>query len=132
VVFSGVFATVGVTTIVTVAVPLLVTTYPVAICLIILTLMGRAVAHRAIYAGAVIGALSTSVFEALTAAEMPIAIVNTAISYIPLANAGFAWIVPGLIGALVGMALARAGIGSPIPTAAEVADDVKGAAVAAE
>ncbi len=120
VVFSGVFATVGVTTIVTVAVPLLVTTYPVAICLIILTLIGRPVAHRAIYAGAVIGALSTSVFEALTAAGMPIAPINTAITYIPLASSGFAWIVPAVVGTLVGLALAKAGIGSPIPDVAEM------------
>jgi len=128
VVFSGVFATVGVTTIVTVAVPLLVTTYPVAICLIILTLIGRPVAHRAVYAGAVIGALSTSVFEALTAANMPVAAVNTAITHIPLAEAGFAWIVPGVLGGLIGLALAKAGVGSPVPAVVDLADDVEEAA----
>jgi len=120
VVFSAVFATVGVTTILAVSVPVLVTMYPVAICLIILTLMGRVVAHRAVYAGAVIGALSTSVFEALTAAGMPIAIANTAITHIPLANAGFAWIVPGVVGALVGLVLSKNGFGSPIPSTVEV------------
>ena len=123
VVFSAVFATVGVTTILAVSVPLLVTMYPVAICLIILTLMGRTVAHRAIYAGAVTGALSTSVFEALTAAGMPIAIVNTAISHIPLANAGFAWIVPGVVGAIVGFILSKNGFGSPIPSVIDVVAD---------
>jgi LIVCS family branched-chain amino acid:cation transporter len=120
VVFSGVFATVGVTTIVTVAVPLLVTTYPVAICLIILTMIGRTVANRAIYAGAVIGALSTSIFDALNAAGLPIAAANSAIAHIPLANAGFPWIVPALAGALVGAALTLGGVGSPIPATVEV------------
>lgn len=132
VVFSGVFATVGVTTIVTVAVPLLVTMYPVAICLIILTLIGRVVANSAIYAGAVIGALSTSVFEALTAAGMPIAFANAAISHIPFANAGFAWIVPGVAGALVGIVLSKNGIGSPIPSTAETSADSAEAVVAAD
>ena len=122
VVFSGVFATVGVTTIVTVAVPLLVTTYPVAICLIILTLMGNIVAHRAIYAGAVVGALSTSVFEALTAAGMPITFANDAIAHIPFATAGFAWIVPGAVGAIVGFVLSKNGFGSPIPSTVEVVE----------
>jgi LIVCS family branched-chain amino acid:cation transporter len=125
VVFSAVFAIVGVTTILAVSVPVLVTMYPVAICLIILTLLGRAVAHSAVYAGAVIGALSTSMFEALTAANLPIEIVNTAITYIPLANAGFAWIVPGVVGALIGMALAKTGIGSPIPSAAEMVEEAE-------
>jgi len=112
VVFSGVFATVGVTTIVNVAVPLLVTMYPVAIALIVLTMMG--VHKRAVYAGAVIAALSTSVFEASTAAGMPIGPVNAAISHIPLANGGFAWIIPSLLGALVGWVLARRGVGGEI------------------
>jgi LIVCS family branched-chain amino acid:cation transporter len=123
VVFSGVFATVGVTTIVTVAVPLLVTMYPVAICLIILTLMGNIVAHRAIYAGAVAGALSTSLFEALTAAGMPITFVNNAIAHIPFASAGFAWIVPGVVGAVVGFVLSKNGFGSPIPSVIDVVAD---------
>ena len=128
VVFSGIFATVGVTTIVTVAVPLLVPTYPVAICLIILTLMGGVVAHRAIYAGAVFGALSTSVFEALTAAGMPIEVINNAIAHIPFATAGFAWIVPGVVGALIGLVLSKNGFGSPIPSTAEILGESAAAA----
>ncbi len=116
VVFSGIFATVGVTTIVNIAVPLLVTTYPVAICLIILTLLGNLVRNRIVYAGAVIGALSTSVFEALTAAGLPITPINDLISNIPLAGAGFAWIVPAVVGAVVAAVLAKMGMGGPVPT----------------
>jgi LIVCS family branched-chain amino acid:cation transporter len=115
VVFSGVFATVGVTTIVTVAVPLLVTVYPVAIGLIVLTLVG--VRNRAVYAGAVIGSLCTSVFDALTAAGLPIEIANQTIAKIPFAAAGFAWMIPTLVGALVGLAFAKSGRGAPIPVA---------------
>jgi LIVCS family branched-chain amino acid:cation transporter len=120
VVFSGVFATVGVTTIVNIAVPLLVTVYPVAICLIVLTMLGRSVRKRAVYAGAVTGALVTSVFDALTAAGLPIPLANAAISRIPFAAAGFPWILPAVAGALVGLVLAARGIGSPIPEPAAV------------
>ncbi len=116
VVFSGVFATVGVTTIVNVAVPLLVTMYPVAIALILLTMIG--VSKRAIYAGAVVGALSTSVFEATTAAGLPIGFANAAISYIPLADSGFAWIIPSVVGACVGWVMAHRGLGGEIPVSA--------------
>jgi len=113
-VFSAVFATVGVTTIVTVAVPLLVTVYPVAITLVLLTMSGRLVRSRAVYAGAVAGALSTSIFEALTAAGLPVQTVNNAIAAIPLAQSGFPWIIPALAGGLIGALLARAGIGSAV------------------
>jgi LIVCS family branched-chain amino acid:cation transporter len=102
--------------------------YPVAICPTILTQMDGVVAHRAIYAGAVIGALSTSIFEALTAAGMPITFVNNAITHIPFANAGFAWIVPGVVGALIGLVLSKNGIGSPIPSTAEILGESAAAA----
>lgn len=115
VVFSGIFATVGVTTIVNVAVPLLVTVYPVAIALIVLTLIGRPVADRAIYTGAVVGALLTSIPDALTAAGMPVAFLNQAVATIPFAAAGFAWVIPTAVGALVGLVVARKGVSRPIP-----------------
>jgi LIVCS family branched-chain amino acid:cation transporter len=117
VVFSGIFATVGVTTIVTLAVPLLVTVYPVVIVLILLTMLG--VTRRAVYAGGVIGAFATSVFEALSAAGMPITAANDLIARIPLASMGFPWIIPAALGALVGAAVAATGRGGSIaPTAA--------------
>ncbi|MFC2156507.1 branched-chain amino acid transport system II carrier protein, partial [Acidobacteriota bacterium] len=106
VIFSGIFATVGVTQIVKIAVPFLVMVYPVAICLIILTIIGRKAIHRYVYIGAVSGALATSVFEALTAAGLPIAFINNLISQIPLGNAGFPWILPAVIGGIVGGAIA--------------------------
>lgn len=113
-VFSAIFATVGVTTIVKVAFPLLVTVYPVVIVLIILTLAGRLVRHRAIYAGAVIGALSTSLFDALTAAGVPVHAVNQIIALIPFASSGFPWILPAVAGGIIGAGLAKTGIGGTV------------------
>ncbi len=120
-VFSGVFATVGVTTIVTVAVPLLVTVYPVAIALIVLTLLGMK--YRAVYGGAVVGALLTSVPDALTAASMPIAFANDLVAKIPFAGAGFAWIIPTVLGAVVGLVVAKSGSGTMIETPQEHATE---------
>jgi len=107
VVFSGIFATVGVTTIVNVAFPLLVTVYPVAIALIVLTLIGRPVAYRSVYIGAVTGAFLTSIPEALTLIGIPVDFLNDAIEMIPFATAGFAWIIPTTAGAIIGFLLAR-------------------------
>ncbi|RPJ79303.1 MAG: branched-chain amino acid transport system II carrier protein [Acidobacteria bacterium] len=121
VVFSAIFATVGVTTIVTLAVPLLVTVYPVAIVLIILTMLEPLVTNRLIYIGAVIGALSTSIPDALTSAGLPIAAVNVAIARIPLAEPGFPWIVPALLGGVIGAAFAATGRGSDVRKARQPA-----------
>jgi LIVCS family branched-chain amino acid:cation transporter len=122
-VFSAVFATVGVTTIVKVAVPLLVTVYPIAIVLILLTMLGRLVKHRAIYAGAVAGAFSTSLFDAFTSAGLPVAAVNQWISFIPFAKSGFPWILPALAGGIIGLILAKAGIGGRISEPAGLKPD---------
>lgn len=120
--FSAVFATVGVTTIVRVAFPLLVTVYPIVIVLILLTMAGRAIRSRAVYAGAVIGALSTSLFDALTAAGAPIQVVNRVILEIPFASSGFPWILPALLGGIIGAGLARAGVGGTIDQASLAVD----------
>ena len=101
-IFSGIFSTVGVTKIVMIAVPLLVLVYPVTIVLIILTILGRTTLRKSIYTGAVIGALSTSLFDALASAGFPISSANALISYIPLAKAGFPWILPALAGGIIG------------------------------
>jgi LIVCS family branched-chain amino acid:cation transporter len=122
VIFSAVFATVGVTVIVTIAVPLLVTVYPVAIVLILLTMSGGWIKNRAIYAGAVVGALGISVFDALTAAGLPIEWVNNLIAAIPLASSGFPWVIPAILGTVVGAVLAKAGYGSTIESPAAAAD----------
>ncbi|MFO7867616.1 MAG: branched-chain amino acid transport system II carrier protein [Candidatus Aminicenantes bacterium] len=108
-VFSGVFATVGVNKIVQIAVPLLVMVYPVAIILILFTIARKRALPRAVYTGAIAGALATSVFEALTAAGLPVVFVNNLINYIPLAEAGFPWIIPALIGTAAGAVLAQRG-----------------------
>ena len=118
VVFSGVFATVGVTRIVQIAVPLLVLVYPVAIILIILTLLGRKAIPSAIYLGAVIAALVTSVFDALTAAGLPVVAVNDLIAYIPLAKPGFPWILPAVLGGVLRAFFIKRDSREPDPTSA--------------
>jgi LIVCS family branched-chain amino acid:cation transporter len=114
--FSAVFATVGVTTIIKVAVPLLVMVYPTVIVLVILTMAGRLVMNRATYVGAIAGAAATSLFEALTAAGVPIDAVNQLIQHIPLAKSGFPWILPALLGGVIGAIAAKAGAGGTIST----------------
>ncbi len=105
VVFSGIFAIVGVTTIVRVAVPLLVTVYPVVIVLILLTVAG--VRHRGVYTGAVTAALAVGLLDAFTAAGLPIAPANAVVSHIPFAAGGFPWIIPAVAGGALGLMLPK-------------------------
>ena len=109
VVFSGLFATVGVTTIVNLAYPLLVTVYPVAITLIVLTLIGGRATRRAVCVGAVAGALLTSIPEALAIAGLPLDALNAVLARLPFAASGFAWLLPAIVGGLAGLAVAERG-----------------------
>ncbi|WZL72691.1 branched-chain amino acid transport system II carrier protein [Clostridiaceae bacterium 35-E11] len=101
VVFSGIFANVGVEQIVKLAVPLLVTVYPIAIVLIVMSLFDNLIKNKRAYLGAVYGALFVSLFDGLSAIGVNTSFIEKFINALPLANSGFAWILPALIGALI-------------------------------
>lgn len=107
VVFSGVFANVGVEQIVKLAVPLLVTVYPIAIVLILMSLFDNLIKNKRAYLGAVYGALFISLFDGISAMGINTSFIEKFINALPLANSGFAWILPALIGALITTKFAR-------------------------
>ncbi len=111
-VFSAIVSNAGVETIVNFAVPLLVTVYPVAIVLIVLAIFDNFVINRGVYIGAVYGALLVSLFDALAAMGINITSVQGVINTLPFANQGFSWIVPAVIGALIGSVLFRKKLGT--------------------
>ncbi len=106
-VFSAIVANAGVETIIKFAVPLLVTVYPVAIVLIILSIFDNFIINRGVYIGAVYGALLVSLFDALAAIGVNITSVQGIIGMLPFANEGFSWLVPAVVGALFGAVLFR-------------------------
>lgn len=101
--FSCIMSVVGVSGIVKFSVPVLTMLYPVATVLMILVALDRFVINKNMYKGAVIGAFVISLFEALTAAGMPIASVNAIISKIPLAPLGLSWVIPSIVCMLIAM-----------------------------
>ncbi|MCT4509269.1 MAG: branched-chain amino acid transport system II carrier protein [Tepidibacter sp.] len=103
-VFSAVMSNFGVDQIVKIAVPLLVTVYPVGIILIIFNIFDDYIPNKTAYTGAVFGAVCISLFDALAAMGVQISSVNAFISRLPLASAGFAWILPAIIGSIIAMA----------------------------
>lgn len=106
-VFSAIVSNAGVETIINFAVPLLVTVYPVAIVLIVLSMFDNFIKNRGVYVGAVFGALFVSLFDALAAVGINITSVKAIIGMLPLAEQGFYWLVPAVIGAFIGSILFR-------------------------
>ncbi|KXZ40331.1 branched-chain amino acid:cation transporter, LIVCS family [Alkalithermobacter thermoalcaliphilus JW-YL-7 = DSM 7308] len=100
IVFSTIISNFGVEKIVGLAIPLLVTVYPVVIILIIMNLFDRYIPNKAVYPGAVIGAVCISIFEALSAAGVRVYSILDIIKRLPLSDQGFSWIAPALLGAL--------------------------------
>ncbi len=101
VIFSAIFANVGVEQIVKFAVPLLVTVYPVAIVLILMSIFDNFIKNKRAYLGAVYGALFVSLFDGLSAIGVNTAFVGKAINMLPFAGAGFAWLLPAAVGAFI-------------------------------
>jgi LIVCS family branched-chain amino acid:cation transporter len=99
-IFSAVFANVGVEMIVKIAVPLLITVYPVAIVLIVMNIFDEFV-KDACYLGAVIGALLISLYDGLSVMGVDVSILKSFIDGIPLASFGFAWLIPAIIGGIL-------------------------------
>ncbi len=101
VIVSAVFANFGIEKIVKLAVPLLVTVYPVAIVLIVMNLFDNMIKNKRAYLGAVYGALFVSLFDGISAMGVNTAFIGNLMSRLPLSGAGFAWITPSIAGAII-------------------------------
>ncbi|OPJ56353.1 branched-chain amino acid transport system II carrier protein [Alkalithermobacter paradoxus] len=101
IIFSTIMSNFGVEKIVGLAIPLLVTVYPVVIILILMNLFDKYIPNKGVYSGAVIGAVCISIFEALSAAGVEVYSILDVIGRLPLSSQGFSWIVPALVGAMI-------------------------------
>ncbi|MBZ4663561.1 MAG: brnQ [Caloramator sp.] len=100
-IFSAVVSNFGVEKIVKLAVPLLVTVYPVVIVLIILNIFDEFIKNKNCYAGAVYLTLIVSIVDGLAAIGVNLKGIQAMIAKLPFASASFAWIVPALVGFII-------------------------------
>ncbi|MDO5725574.1 MAG: branched-chain amino acid transport system II carrier protein [Tissierellia bacterium] len=113
-IFSGIFSTVGVSRIVNIAVPFLVTLYPIIIVLSIMALFDKYIPNRYFYLGAVSGTFLISIFDGLESAKplfvdlfgeninhLDLSMPLNLIAKLPFANRGFPYILPAIIFALL-------------------------------
>lgn len=100
-VFSAVVSNFGVEKIVKIAVPLLVTVYPVVIVLIALNLFDDFIKNKNAYKGAVYLTLFVSLVDGLSAIGVNLSGVQNILLRLPFAKAGFGWLLPAILGFLV-------------------------------
>ena len=105
--FSTFVANLGLTQLITFTLPVLIAIYPIAIVLIFLTFLENAFPiHHYVYRGAIISTVIISVPNALEGAGITLpgmGIMQT----LPLYNEGVGWIIPAIVGAVIGLLLSR-------------------------
>lgn len=92
----------GVEKIIALAEPLLAFIYPVVIVLVILTVFsGDNIKNGNVYKGAVYATLAVSAIEALGVVGVD-TYLNKLVSMLPLFDYGFGWVVPAILGGIIG------------------------------
>ena len=102
--FSFAASNVGLTELIHISVPFLVTIYPVVIVLVLLSLADSFFGgRRAVYRCSLAFTLAFSIFGGLSAAGVPLDAVDALFNrYIPLYEANLGWMIPALLGAATG------------------------------
>ncbi|WP_285616241.1 branched-chain amino acid transport system II carrier protein, partial [Pseudobacillus badius] len=101
---SLIFANLGLTKILLISVPALTAIYPIAITLIILTLLNELFGgHRSVYAITTFFVSIASISDALIQSGINLGPISIMIKSLPLYTSGFGWLVPALIGVLIGL-----------------------------
>lgn len=100
-IFSAVVSNFGVSTIIKFSAPVLEIVYPVLIALVVMTLLGDYIRNDNAFKGA---AYVTLVISLLSVGSNLLSLkqISDLLSLLPFASIGFNWIVPAIIGAVVG------------------------------
>lgn len=96
-IISMVISNAGVDRIASLAVPLLVVIYPVVIALVLITFLNKYITHKIVYSGVVYTALVVSIIDAFASFNIEILGASRLLAIIPLADQGFAWLVPTVV-----------------------------------
>lgn len=105
---SMVISNAGLTMILKFSIPVLVAIYPISLVLIVLALGHRFIAKfPAVYPAAILLTGITSVASALKMSGLSFPALDNAMAMLPLADVGLEWIVPAVVGILIGMIMPR-------------------------
>lgn len=102
-VFSFALSNVGLTTMIHFTLPALVMIYPPAIALILLSFCNRWIKNKSeAYALALLLAFIIGIFDGLKTANISLGSLSELVSRIPLFDLGLGWVIPAIIGCLIG------------------------------
>ncbi|HLS08647.1 branched-chain amino acid transport system II carrier protein [Lentibacillus sp.] len=100
---SYLIANQGLNTIVSVSVPVLTFIYPIAIVLIILTFLNKWFdGSQAVYRGGILLTVVVALYDGITAFGFEMPVVTSAMQNLPFFSLGLGWIVPAIIGGMIG------------------------------
>ena len=106
-VFSALVANAGLSQLISISLPVLSFIYPLAITLIVLSFFDKYFkGYSSVYVGGMLSVGIISFFESLVNAGLNLGPINTFIRELPLFNQGIGWIVPALLGSLIGFTFA--------------------------
>lgn len=103
-ILSFLIANQGLNTIINYSVPVLVFIYPITIVLILLTFLDRLFGGaKAVYRGAVLLTAVFSLYDGLTAFGFKLQAVTKYMEVLPFFSLGLGWVVPAIVGGLIGL-----------------------------
>ncbi|WP_255550513.1 branched-chain amino acid transport system II carrier protein [Sporosarcina sp. E16_3] len=104
--FSAIIANVGLTQLISISIPVLLTIYPLAIVLMLMSFIDKSFGREPIvYILALLATAFVSIFDGLKGAGIEIKPVNDMLAYLPLYEQQIGWLVPAIVGALIGVVL---------------------------
>ncbi|MGJ7911781.1 branched-chain amino acid transport system II carrier protein [Neobacillus sp. LXY-1] len=103
-VVSFLIANLGLNQIITISVPFLVMAYPLTIVLITLAFLHRFFGGaQKVYAGAMLLTGLVSLYDGLKMFGLKWSVLESVMSHLPLASVGLGWVVPAIVGGLIGL-----------------------------
>ncbi|GEL04482.1 branched-chain amino acid transport system II carrier protein [Rummeliibacillus stabekisii] len=102
-IFSTIVANIGLDQLIAVSLPVLLAIYPLAIVLMVLTLVSKwFLDARSVYITALIFTAFISIYDGLKSAKIEWPAYEEFLKQIPLYSTGIGWLIPALIGAVIG------------------------------
>ena len=104
--FSALISNVGLTQLISFSLPVLMMVYPLAIVLMLMSFIDKLFGREPIvYILALISTAFVSIFDGLLVADIDILPVTSLLAHLPLYEQQIGWLVPAIVGALVGVAI---------------------------
>ncbi|MEG0423693.1 MAG: branched-chain amino acid transport system II carrier protein [Erysipelotrichaceae bacterium] len=106
--FSFVIANVGLTTLITYTLPILIMLYPVSVVLMIVSFFDKKIKNaKEVYIFAMLFAFFVSFFTGMDSLSIHLGFLHDMVASLPFYDLGIAWILPSCVGAMLGLIISK-------------------------